>query len=89
MPHEIMVRSHPQRPMPLSDSSAERKRKKEGRSSVKVWQIGGERRSDGDGSLAFDLTIPRGPIVVAACALPAASFEIRFDDAPAPADYER
>ena len=42
MPHEIMVRSHPQRPMPLSDSSAE-SGKKEGRSSVKVWQIGGER----------------------------------------------
>ena len=41
MPHEIMVRSHPQRPIPLSDSSAERGRKK-GRSSVKVWQIGEE-----------------------------------------------
>ena len=63
-------------------------RRKEGRQS-KFGKSEGRARSDGDGPLAFDLTIPRGPIVVAACALPAASFENRFDDdAAAPASLE-
>ena len=34
MPHEIMVRSHPQIPMPLSDSSAEKKKREKGPVSI-------------------------------------------------------
>ena len=66
IPHEIMVRSQPQRPMPLSDSSAETQRGERERSSVKVcqMQIWGERRFGVERRANVSLfSIPRGPII--------------------------